>query len=121
MTQGDFVSLKLILPDHIGTHLKALAAIHRLSTSSLIRTLLQTSCVEAPTEDEGALAWRKVIRSTIAPLTDVLAKRAAQAAIASATAMYLGVECADDLGIADAHGIFDQVSAIVATTDDEGV
>jgi len=102
MIQDKRVNVNLSLDDDLCTSLKHLAQLNKESVSVLVNRILAESTDETQDDaDRLTLAVRRVIRGTMKSVENGLAKFASTAAITAATGMYLGVQCAADLGAKD--------------------
>ncbi|MBT9174329.1 MAG: hypothetical protein DDT21_02743 [Syntrophomonadaceae bacterium] len=92
MKQSKYVQLKIPLKDETYLALEYFAALNKESVSALIRRLLaQEMDTSAPEPDVLTLKMRRAIRDTLGPVEEALAKHAADATIAAATGMFLGL------------------------------
>jgi rRNA-processing protein FCF1 len=101
--KGGFILKKIYvcLPEDIYEALVGLASRRKESISAIARKMLTESiAVEAAKDGIDAVtdAVRRAMRDILKPTEDRLAKLAAKAAVAAATAMYLNTQCISDLG-----------------------
>jgi len=99
MIQHKRANVNLALDDNLCTNLKHLAQFNKESVSILVSRILAQSIEEKEgVADQLTLAVRRAVRDTMKPVENALAKFASKTAITAATGMYLGVQCAADLG-----------------------
>ena len=102
MIQQKCFNFNLALDDDLCANIKHLAQLNKESVSVLVnRILAQSIEVKQEDADRLTLAVRRVIRDNVKPVESGLAKFAAKTAITAATGMYLGIQCAADLGAKD--------------------
>jgi len=82
--------------------LKHFAKINNQSVAVLMSQLLAQALEPQDSDsDRLVLMVRNAVKDALKPMENVLAKLAANAAMAAAAGMYLGVQCAADLGAKD--------------------
>lgn len=106
MSQSKRVRVHLNLDDEVYATLKHFARLKKEPVATLMRRILSQELDTKSTDepDRLTLAVRRAIRDTLKPVEEGLARLAVKATIAAATGMYLGVQCAGDLG---AKGVVD--------------
>jgi len=100
-----------------GTYLslKRAADLNRETVSALMRRVLKEGLEAQQGEgDELTLMIRRTVRDELRPTEAVLTKAAVQAAIATGTGMYLGVQAAADLGVAGVVELHRRASALAS-------
>lgn len=89
------------LDENTHSALRRSAERNRETITSRMRSVLKERLEDGDgCNGEIAAVVRKAIRDALKPTETALAKAAAKSALASATAMYLGVQVAADLGVA---------------------
>lgn len=107
------VAVKISDANHL--LLGRLAALHKEPVAVLVRRLLAESLDDNASEtNKLALAVRGAIKNTLRPVEEVLAKHAVEAALSAATAMYMGLQCAGDLGVKNALELHDRAWSMAA-------
>lgn len=102
MIQHKRVNVTFSIDDDVYANLKHRAHLNKESITVLLNRILEQSIeVKQDDADQLTLAIRRAIRDTMKPVESGLAKLASKTAITAATGMYLGVQCAADLGAKD--------------------
>ncbi|MBS4055139.1 MAG: hypothetical protein KGZ64_10300 [Thermaerobacter sp.] len=113
MPQNKRISVVLRITEDLYTSLKHLAQLNKESVSVLVnRILAQSTEVKQDDADRLTLAMRRVIRDTTKSVENGLAKFASKTAITAATGMYLGVQCAADLGAKEVVALHKKAEAM---------
>lgn len=95
--------------------LGTLAALNKEPVAVLMRRLLAESLDDSAVETSKlTLAVRGAIKNTLRPVEEALAKHAVEAALAAAIAMYMGLQCAGDLGVKNALELHDRACTMAA-------
>ncbi|MBO8129274.1 MAG: hypothetical protein H0Z39_08775 [Peptococcaceae bacterium] len=101
--------IHLRVEDDLHKQLKAFAKQRGEPMAVVVRRLLRSALANQAAVDAVdvvSVAVRKVIRAELKPTENRMAKLAAKAAIAAATAMYLNTQTIEDLGKRDALDLY---------------
>lgn len=102
MTQKPRANVHIALSTRQYSSLKYFAHLNGEPVVALMRRLLaQALEPQAADSDPLALLVRRAVNDNVKSMENKLAKLAANTAMTSATGMYLGVQCAADLGAKD--------------------
>jgi len=96
------VKVSVALTADLYLSLKHFAKLSNQSVTALMGQLLARALEPQEADsDQLTLMVRNAVKDALIPTENVLAKLAANAAMAAAAGMYLGVQCAADLGTKD--------------------